>query len=699
MKLFLRSALLLCIISNTGPAVAQKLSKGEISNLQETAESKQVNDTARILALGRLIDVTKDKAKAREYTDRFYGLVKTIPDARGLGEYFNKTAIDTYLEGRFKEAIPIARTAVKIHKKFGDPKDYMASISGLSNFLITEEYFTESVEICSRTLQEYKDYPDCNEKNALYLWRGITYLELKKYRNALVDLKTALPYYRKVKHDSGEISCYQQIAKCYLAMNDLQSASEYNEKILHHPGFQPLFGVNKTLFLDQSGFIYFKRKMYSKSLASLKKALAVCPEKHEFLVNQIKSNTALCLFFMGREKEGMKMAKEVIRYGPGLDDFRKRDAYYVLGLYEFKNKEYEAAKKALETTVKVAKEIDKKGLGNAHNLDVLFDSKKKLSLIALNRNDPEQSYALLEESYEAEQKKIAQTKDLELHKEVNTFELGEKKREVSNLTKEQLKNRLEIREQQNKLLVLAAGIILALFAAGFTYRGYLVKKRNAKQLENKGKIIEEQNTALQESLLERDLLLKEVHHRVKNNFQMIISLLRMQASEGVAGNVEEFLEEATSRILSMSLIHQNLYQSEHLSAVDFGEYVGELASYVRNAFDMQDTLVFELDLPKVTFDIQVALPLGLVLNEMMLNTVKHVYGTVAIVKIAISLRDAGQGMYRLSYTDNGNAVAESTGQDSFGTELIVLLVQQLGGRLEQQRNPGLHYAITFSSMP
>jgi two-component sensor histidine kinase len=699
MNSFVKGLALLYLLGNATGAFSQKLTRAEADALLEKVHSQSVNDTVKVFALSRLIDAATDKPMAGEYTDRFYDLVKKTPDPRGLGEYFNKLAIDTYLEGNFKEAIPIARTGVKIHRKFGDAKDYMAAINGLSNFLITEEHFTESVELCTRTLVEYKDYPECNEKNGLYLWRGIAYLDLKKYRGALADFNKALAYYRKVKHDAGEISAYQQIAKCYLGMNELQSASEYNERIIRHPGFRKLVGANKVLFLDQSGFIYFKRKMYDRSLASLKKALAVCPVKHEFLVNQVRSNTALCLFFMGQEEEGARMARKVIAYGPGLEDFRKRDSYYVLGLYKFGKKEYQAAKSALDTTVRVANRIDKKGLGDIHNFDVVSDAKKKLSLIALAQHDAPESFALLEESYEEQQKKLAAAKDIQLHKEVNTFELGEKKREVKNLTKEQLRNKLEIKEQQQKMLLLIGSLLLLLLIIGFMYRGYLIKKRNARQMEEKKKIIEQQNQELEESLSERDVLLKEVHHRVKNNFQMVISLLRMQAEEGHAADVDTFLEEATSRILSMSLIHQNLYQSENLSAVNFKEYVEELAHYIRHAFKgSQDDLQFELGIPEVFFDIQTAIPLGLALNEMMLNTLKHVQGTVPVLKITIALHPKQTGHYELSYFDNGLKKQDNKAGDSFGTELITLLVQQIGGTLHIENSSNVAYKIQFSNL-
>ncbi len=684
-----------CLLGIAGTAVAQKLQPKEESELLEKVNSVNGNDTIRIESLSRLIDAEKSKEKREQYVVRFYDLVGNIKDPKGLGNYFDQSAIAIYLDGKFREAILKARTCVKIQRKFGDPKDYMASVSGLSNFLITEENFSEPVELCDRTLREYSSHPDCNEKNALYLWRGIAYLELKKYRNALADFNVALNYYRNNRHDYGEITAYQQITRCYIAMNELQVASEYNQKILNHRGFGALAPANKALALDQSGFIYFKRQLYSKSLSALKKASKVCPKQHDFLRNQINSNTALSLFFIGKEKEAIDKAKEVIGYGPELDDFRKRDMYYLLGLYGYKTQDYKAAKTALDTAVKVATRIDKKGLGNIQNFDVLSDSKKKLSLIALGNNNPEKSYILLEQSYQAAHERLKAVKDEQLHKEVNTFELGEKKREVRQLTREQLRNRLEIKEQQNKMLLLIGSLVVALVVAGFTYRGYCIKKRNAREQEQKRKTIERQNERLEAAFKERGVLLKEIHHRVKNNFQMVISLLQIQADEGGYSNVEAFMEEAVSRILSMSLIHQNLYQSDNLSEVDFSEYISELVTYTENAFAGEGKVVFKTAIPNVMVDLQLAVPLGLILNEMILNSLKHVKGVGGTIKISISLEQEQEGSYLLCYDDNGKK--ETTGNtNSFGIELIKLLVRQIEGELLPAEAKNVSYRIRFN---
>jgi len=279
---------------------------------------------------------------------------------------------------------------------------------------------------------------------------------------------------------------------------------------------------------------------------------------------------------------------------------------------------------------------------------------------------------------------------------VNTFELGEKKRELKQLTREQLRNRLEIKEQQNKMILLICCLIVVLVASGFTYRGYRIKKRNARKQEQRRKTIEQQNKRLEAAFKERGVLLKEIHHRVKNNFQMIISLLQIQAEEGGYSNVEAFLEEAVSRILSMSLIHENLYQSDNLSEVNFHDYINQLISYTEHALAGEGKVVFETDIPEVMIDLQLAVPLGLVLNEMILNSIKHVKVITGAVLIKIELKAEGKDGWLLCYDDNGKKTKVSN-KSSFGSELIQLLVMQIEGKLEQQEVENVSYRIRFKT--
>ncbi len=653
------------------------------------------NDTLTVIRLGELLQKGNSKEQ-QEYKRQFFETVAHFSDPKGLGLYFLRNSEYCSLRGKYNEAVTNAGTGLFVLKAHGTTEDYFRAASLLSFSLVNVKKVDEALAVCNTILFEYKSYPEGKAKSGILSKRGIVYFEKKDYRHALADFRAALNGYRKDGSTNGEIFTYNQISRCYQEMNRFQEAAVYVLKTVKDPGFEKQPYANKAFLYDRLAFIYFKMRRYGKSLAYSDTAKANCPSDNLNLMKQIKANKAMALFFSENVPRALQLAEEVIGDGINMNTYRKRDAYYVVGLCQFKSANFPKARKSFETAISAARSIDSAGYGNSHNFDVISDSKKKLSLIALGNNNPEKSYALLEQSYQAAQEKIRATKDLQLHKEVNTFELGEKKRELKQLTREQLRNRLELKEQQNKMILLICCLIVVLVAAGFAYRGYRIKKRNAREQEQKRKIIEQQNKRLEAAFKERGVLLKEIHHRVKNNFQMIISLLQIQAEEGGYSNVEAFLEEAVSRILSMSLIHQNLYQSDNLSEVDFHDYINQLISHIEHGLTGEGRAVFQTDIPKVMIDLQLAVPLGLVLNEMILNSIKHVKTITGAVLIKIGLKAEGKNDWLLCYDDNGKKTMGEN-KNSFGSELIQLLVMQIEGKLEQEEAENVSYRIRFKT--
>jgi PAS domain S-box-containing protein len=208
--------------------------------------------------------------------------------------------------------------------------------------------------------------------------------------------------------------------------------------------------------------------------------------------------------------------------------------------------------------------------------------------------------------------------------------------------------------------------------------------------------------ALQAALTEKELLLKEVHHRVKNNMQVISSLLNLQARYLQDPQAVEIFKESQRRIRSMALIHEKLYQSESLSQIEFSNYVKSLASNL--IFSLQKTpgrIKVRTDIEEIAFDIQTAIPLGLIINELISNTLKHAFPGDAGGDINIGLRRTQGSEFLLTIKDNGvglppNLDIQQTG--SMGMELVSMLVDQLEGRVELERTKGTEFKIYFKEL-
>lgn len=204
---------------------------------------------------------------------------------------------------------------------------------------------------------------------------------------------------------------------------------------------------------------------------------------------------------------------------------------------------------------------------------------------------------------------------------------------------------------------------------------------------------------LANSLKEKELLLKEVHHRVKNNMQVISSLLNIQAETVADSTFTDLLGESQQRIKSMSLIHENLYQSDNLLEIDFEDYINMLANSLHRFYSVQDVIIsLDIQVDNVALDIETAVPCGLIINELISNSLKHAFkGRTGKGQIYIHFGSVGC-QYILQIGDNGNGLPGDFSVDSttsMGMEIVTILTQQIDGRLTFESNEGASFKIAF----
>lgn len=210
------------------------------------------------------------------------------------------------------------------------------------------------------------------------------------------------------------------------------------------------------------------------------------------------------------------------------------------------------------------------------------------------------------------------------------------------------------------------------------------------------KLIENQ---MRESLREKEVLLKEVHHRVKNNLQIISSILNLQSSYVKDENTLEILRESQNRIKSMSFIHESLYQTKDFSSINFGEYIENLSKNLVLSYHIFDNFIeTSYELEEVELNLDQAIPCGLIINELITNSLKYAFPEKKEgAKIWINLSLEGN-MVRIELGDNGVGLPEGFDYretDSLGLQLVVTLVEQLDGTIEMSRSQGTTYLITF----
>lgn len=204
---------------------------------------------------------------------------------------------------------------------------------------------------------------------------------------------------------------------------------------------------------------------------------------------------------------------------------------------------------------------------------------------------------------------------------------------------------------------------------------------------------------LKASLSEKEVLLKEIHHRVKNNMQVISSLVSLQADELRDEAMRAVLQDVTHRVRSMAMVHEKLYQSGDLARIDFAEYAQSLLNYLWRAHGgVASGVRLALDMEPVSLSVNVAVPLGLILNELAGNALKHAFPDGTDGEVTVSLRSGPEGQVRLGVRDNGVGLPEGLDWKqarSLGLRLVQMLAGQLHAAVEVSSDGGTKFTITF----
>ena len=190
------------------------------------------------------------------------------------------------------------------------------------------------------------------------------------------------------------------------------------------------------------------------------------------------------------------------------------------------------------------------------------------------------------------------------------------------------------------------------------------------------------------SLKEKEVLLREIHHRVKNNLQIISTLLSLQSSKSGKINVEDLYIESQNRIQSIALIHEKLYKSDDLAHINFESYIKDLVSDLFDSYGVNSSRIkLNLNIEEVTMGIETAIPCGLIINELVSNSLKHGFSSSETGQINVELRKDGE--YSLIISDTGSPFPEEMdiiSNDTLGLELIKNLVIQLDAKLTFKRD-------------
>ena len=597
-----------------------------------------------------------------------------------IGQHYGDSGKDVLLK------IAFYKKAIQLFKEVGAKERQAASLTDLADFQQEISQFTDS---------------NNNLHEALSIYQAIGYKPIQNVYDLLgSNLAQTGDFINSLKYELLAIKTGEALKDTTLQMCTIYFRTGFTYHNLRNEE-QSIFYLLKALkiarkFNDQQsviiisqglGVCYYMLYKYNDALAVLKQM----PEKYisekdtgtrvdyycQFVFNYIKINDfSLAKLYFDRMK-GLSKAGAAGR-GEALIAFIK---YYAA------TNQYQLSYPYLEEN-KILLEKGKDLQSMSRNAYWWFQADLALGKYR-SAIDHYAQYKLFSDSaFKTSHNK--QTDDLE------TKYLSREKDQ--NLTALEKQSQSEAQQALTNRYIFIGSVVALLIFLGFGYSRYRLKQRTNLQLEAKQLEINDTNILLQNLVTEKDWLLKEVHHRVKNNLQIVMSLLNSQSAYLENSAAIEAIRESQNRVQAISLIHQKLYTSGNVASINMPAYVTDLLEYLADSFDTRKRHIrLEQVIEPFTLDLAQAVPLGLVLNEAITNAIKYAFEADG-GQIIVALQLIKDETLLLTIADNGNGFPANLNiqnTTTLGMEMMKALSKQLGGEFKIENKTGVRISIEF----
>lgn len=655
----------------------------QADSLKSILNTSSISYQERIKILNKLTQYYGefDFKQAKFLNNQIYTLSKKNGYYNGLGFYYQNLADNKMFTGDFKAAEQLAKKAQQYFIKAKNTNSFLLSIYTNCFALDFQGQYKKAKQLALQTVKQYENSPNNDYIVELYYYLSTLYNDEKKTTTAFMYVNKSLDLYLKKNNNNGVFKCYYQLASISNLSGMYQKSISYLDKcqkILDLKFDQKIENkvIVQTLYVQN----YIKTKEYKKALRSCE-LVELYFKKWSTNGLQIQNN--LALIKINTKLGSYKRAQYYISKLEGfkeLDESHRFDLNIAKGNYFLATKSYS---KALEI-----------GQYNYSKDSLDTDNLKLLVASAAALKDYSKAFTYQNKVLSENEKDYTLKKNDQVAEYEALFQLKDKDLTIKNQSLQVVKKETEVQRQKGYVvlfLVISVSLFIVFILLGYNFQ---IKRKSIRLLHAKNEELNQLNEIVASSLKEKEILLKEIHHRVKNNLQLVMSLLNIQAQDSQNISIADFLEKGQSRIATMSLIHQNLYLSDNFSQIDFQTYLENLVANIKNTFN-ENKVAISIDTHGNSFDLDTAIPLGLIINEIVCNALKHAFPEDMEGRIQIAIQKKESNLFELVIGDNGIGTTVSQKENSIGLELVSLLVMQLRGKIEKINQLGTNYKIQF----
>ena len=629
-------------------------------------------------------------------------------DLRGL-VYSELTRYYSNAGSDIASKIRLNEQALALFVRVGDRKKEADVLKEQGDLHQLQEKYAQALRELQRALQLYRslEHPDLH---GVYDLLGFVYTKTGDYKAGLtyglMAVKTA-----QARGDTSLLLCtiYNRLGLTYHALGQFAQAHDYYSQSLaiaqkyHHvPSIVYLAGNISTVLLQ------FNKPR--EALAFLRKTAdkypPTDPESRIILATRLMDVYRSLRQYARAQPYCDQVLQLAGQYGagsPGLAATYESVVQFLLA-----SRQYEPARHYLRINQALCQQRGAAGaLAANYRLRFQLDSTLHHYASAIGHY---QRYVALRDSLLTESKnsQIAQLQ-VQYESEKKDRDLKLKEKNIQLLTQQGKLQEQKLAQAQMVRNGTIAGAVMLVLLLGLGYNRYRLKQQSNRLLEAKQVEINQKNRSLEQVvqekealLLEKVWMLKEIHHRVRNNLQIVISLLNSQAADLADDTALSTIKESQHRVQAMALIHQKLYQTERIARVEMASYIHDLVVYLRDSYHPPGPVRFNLAVEPVELDVTQAVPLGLIINEAVTNALKYAFPGNRAGTISLRLEAAADQAYTLEITDDGVGLPpgyEPARSRSLGMTLMHGLSEQLEGILRITGDPGVAIRLVFRDEP
>ncbi|SHM73079.1 Two-component sensor histidine kinase, contains HisKA and HATPase domains [Chitinophaga jiangningensis] len=544
--------------------------------------------------------------------------------------------------------------------------------------------FEQSKQKYEHALEIFRSLDSAKGQASTEIRIGVVYLRNGNYDKAIAEFLKALKISEGVKDKFGIMEAYYNISWVYLdqlkneqALEYLKLAESYNEQL-------PFSNISLNIY-NHFGVVYNRLNKYQEGKFYLEKGYELSKDRPEYqgLNINILNNLGGIYAKQGNNQKAIALSEEALHRSRNINNYL-RELQSLLALSKIYGKEQpHKAISYLNQAVLLARKqkVPRQEIRYLEALTELYIAEKdyKSALETKTRQYVVADsffYKTMSQNIEALKAEYELTKSNARIKELNL---------INN------KHQMELRHVALIRNITIVAILLLLIILGLLYNQYRIKQQSNKEINLK-------NTSLQHLLVEKEWLMKEIHHRVKNNLQIVISLLNTQSKYLDNKEAIASIQESIQRMQAISLIHLKLYQSKNTAFVHMPNYINELIAYLDTGLTGEKLISFNVHSDPVDLDISQAIPIGLILNETITNAIKHAFLNSTNNTITIEMKKEEGNNITLDISDNGRGIPSGFDiehSDTMGIRLIRGLAKQINGKIRFTSNAGLHVHIRF----